>query len=212
MQWPIPLTHNPPTARLFDLVKLVCDYRNKLSVTVLMHNKGYSMITECKYCSKTFTAKTYRKIFCSDRCKVAYNRQNSKTCFYCGDLANTKDHITPHSTMGLRRRVWAGIDYVMCCKECNSLMGAAHPYVLSDRIEFLCDKFTKRHKLDKRRRQWDEEELSELGIDLGNYIRNEARIWNKNQQRLDHMRLRLVQVRHQEMESENRTEEPDDEM
>lgn len=164
------------------------------------------MIADCKYCSKTFSAKTYRKIFCSDRCKVAYNRETRLTCFYCGDLPGTKDHITPHSTTGLKRRIWAGVDWVNCCRECNTLMGAAFPYMLSDRIAYLIEKFSKRYKLDKPRIQWDEDELDEMSMDMRREIRAQTRLWNARQTRLDHMRLRHLHVAHKEMESSDKDE------
>ena len=74
------------------------------------------------------------------------------------------------------------------------MMGNNHPYILSDRISFLISKFTKKYKLDKPRIQWDESELCELSKDLSQYVRNSIAIWNRNGQRLDHMRLRLLQV------------------
>lgn len=80
------------------------------------------------------------------------------------------------------------------------LMGANHPYCLSDRIHYLIKKFTKKHKLSKVQIQWDEDELSELSRDLSQYIRDSMVKWNRNKQRLDHMRLRHLQVKHEEME------------
>lgn len=107
--------------------------------------------------------------------------------------------------MGLKRRVWADVDYVMCCRECNTIMGAMHPYILSERIAYLIERFTKKYKLHKPRIQWDEEELSELSFSLATYIQNSMAKWNKDNQRLDHMRLRHIQVAHEELESVDRT-------
>ena len=84
-------------------------------------------------------------------------------------------------------------------------MGNMHPYILSDRIKYLIDKFTKRHKLSKARIQWDEDELGELGKSLAGYIQSSMADWNRKMQRLDHMRLRHLQVAHDEAESADRT-------
>lgn len=158
------------------------------------------MISECKYCTKRFDAKTYRKLFCSDRCKVRYNRESGMTCFYCGDLADSRDHVTPHSTTILRRRVWSNLDWVMCCRECNTLMGNMHPYSLSDRIAYLIERFTTKHKLDNVQIQWDDSELDDLGYSLRSYIETSMKQWNSRMKRLSHMRLRNIQVAHAEME------------
>ena len=167
------------------------------------------MISECKYCSKTFTAKTYRKIFCSDRCKVAYNRESRGSCFYCGQMASTRDHVTPHSTMGLKHRKWSGIDYVNCCKECNTLLGASHPYSMIDRIEHLIEKFTKKHKLHKPIVQWDEDELAEVSTSMAKSIRAHVKAWNAKHERLTHMRLRRLYV--YRIETDDDDADPEDE-
>lgn len=152
------------------------------------------MITECKYCAKTFSARTERRIFCSDRCKTRYNRENSLTCFYCGDLPGTRDHVTPHSISGMSKRKWSNLDYVNCCHECNRLLSDNFPYCMERRIDFLIRAFTKKHKLHKRMIQWDEDELDDLSHSLASNIRSQTRLWNKRQARLDHMRLRFLHI------------------
>jgi len=168
------------------------------------------MITECKYCAATFSTKNGRRIFCSDKCKVAYNREHNLTCFYCGDLATSRDHVTPHSTTGLKNRAWSGIDYVMCCTECNSILGDNEPYSMVRRIDFLIEKFTKRHKLNKPRVQWDEDELADVSKSMAQSIRAHMRIWNKRQERLDHMRLRRLYVHNEEIETVDKEDHPID--
>ena len=166
------------------------------------------MISECKYCAEKFTAKTYRKIFCSDRCKVRYNRENRLTCFYCGDLAGTRDHVTSHSTMGLKKRCWSNLDYVMCCRECNSLLGSAHPYSIVDKIGYLIEKFTKKYKLNKPVVQWDEDELEEVSKTMAQSIRAHIAKWNSRQERLAHMKLRRLYVYNIEESDEDEDELP----
>lgn len=157
-------------------------------------NTGLLMIIECKYCAKTFSATNFRRLFCSDRCKTRYNRENALTCFYCGDLPGTRDHVMPHSVSGFPKRRWANLDYVNCCHECNVIISNNYPYSMTDRIRFLIERFTKKHKLDKPTVQWDEDELKELSQNLGDTIRQQMRLWNKRHDRLNHMRLRLIHV------------------
>ena len=161
---------------------------------ICSQNLGFVMIVSCGYCAKTFTAKMQRRVFCSDRCRTRYNRENVLTCWYCGDMADTRDHVTPHSTTGFKKRSWSNLDYVMCCKECNHILGSNFPYDMLGRIEYLIQKFTRKHKLNKEVIQWDEEELDEVGHNLSSYIRASMIAWNKKKDRLSHMRLRRALI------------------
>lgn len=151
-------------------------------------------IRSCLYCETRFTTNNNRRLFCSDRCKTRYNRENRLKCFYCGELAGTRDHVTPHSVRDDNQRRWLGVDVVNCCQECNRILGDNHPYDIEKRIMYLSMEFEKKFKLNKPIIQWDEEELEELSMDLARTIRAHTAQWNSRRQRLSHMRLRLLQV------------------
>lgn len=73
-------------------------------------------------------------------------------------------------------------------------MGANFPYDMVGRIEYLIQKFTRKHKLNKEVIQWDEEELEDVGYSLSSYIRASMIAWNKKKDRLSHMKLRRALV------------------
>lgn len=148
----------------------------------------------CTYCSSTFQSDEKRRLFCSDICRTRYNRDNEFVCFYCGDVATDRDHITPHSTGQFPTRSWRGLDYVNCCSECNTLMGNFHPYSLGRRIRRLIDRFARIKGLNKGKVQWDEDELEELGPELRRQIRAEQEARDRNEARVAHMRNLLLEV------------------
>lgn len=121
---------------------------------------------DCLYCAKRFEAKLTRRIFCSNACRARYNRERSLSCFYCGEVANTKEHITPQSVM----RMGNG-ETVRACADCNSCIGATCPVDLEERVQTLIERFTRRFKLTKTIPEWDDEEISELGPALKRKVR-----------------------------------------
>lgn len=116
---------------------------------------------DCLYCAKRFEARMERRLFCSDVCRVRYNRENTN-CFYCGDMADTLDHILPVSTRRSRKRKF-GEEVVYCCKDCNSRLGASFPYDLEERVNFLAEKLFKDFDLGKPIPEWTDEEFEEMG-------------------------------------------------
>jgi hypothetical protein len=76
-----------------------------------------------------------------------------------------------------------------------------HPYSMVDRIDYLIKEFAKKHKLNKPRVQWDEDELEDLSKTMAQSIRAHMKLWNSRQARLDHMRLRRLYVYNQELQN-----------
>lgn len=148
----------------------------------------------CMYCEKQFQSSNVRRIFCSDVCKTRYSREN-RSCFYCGDIAGTRDHLFPHSSSSKRNqaREWK-VDWVNSCQECNSYLGKEVAYSFYDRIMYLHDKFKKKKKLHKGFVEWDEDELEEVSEELKQYIWNKQQQRWKDERRLSHIRLRALQV------------------
>lgn len=126
---------------------------------------------DCLYCGERFESRTTRKLFCSNVCRVRYNREHELRCFYCGELGATRDHVFPHSarTNG-DDRIFQGAETVNACGECNSLLGNKNAHFIEDRILDLIGALTKRYQLDRLVPDWDDEELEELGRGLRNAI------------------------------------------
>lgn len=72
-----------------------------------------------------------------------------KTCIYCGDPADTEDHLEPVSRQTSRRRKgkMPGLgDTVPCCGECNSLLGAANAFTVKERAAVLVLAYARRDR------------------------------------------------------------------
>ncbi len=114
-------------------------------------------------------------------------------CFYCGDPADTLDHVPPLAEMEIldvkkrkKERIPAAL--VPCCSECNSALGARKLWTVFDRLLYLesfYDAFFKRQKM-----MWTEEEIDELGPSLRESVRH-------RQDKLERYRdkIRAIQVR-----------------
>lgn len=144
---------------------------------------------ECIYCNTRFTAKMGRRVFCSDRCRARYNRESKNSCFYCGVLADTKDHITPQSV-----RAHANFETVQCCRECNSLLGAAEPFDLEWRVLTLIQRTESRYQLDKPVPEWSDDEIEELGHTLKTAVRGKIYQRQRAIERVLHMKAVLINL------------------
>jgi hypothetical protein len=105
-------------------------------------------------------------------------------CYYCGQPGDSIDHVIPQYVLRqlaaladvnitkdiLRQRalkVWA-------CRECNCLAGASLQDSLVERKQFIKEKLKKRYKKIIELPKWDDDELSEMGYFLRQYIENMA--------------------------------------
>lgn len=120
---------------------------------------------DCLYCSSRFMAKLDRRLFCSDACRARHNRETHLTCFYCGEVATSKEHIYPQS---IKRH--GNNETVRACHECNQLAGVLAPFDIEERVQYLIGKLSTRYRLNKRIAEWDDEEIMELGPKLKSMV------------------------------------------
>lgn len=116
----------------------------------------------------------------------------SNKCYYCGDLADTMDHIPAVSIV-----YSFGVDYftnlsiplykVSCCNECNVLLGSKEINTLKERVVFIYDKLQYRYRRFLAQVSWYEDELEELDGHLRTYIENSILIKNFIENRLVYM-------------------------
>jgi ethanolamine ammonia-lyase small subunit len=86
-------------------------------------------------------------------------------CYYCGDTANTKDHIPPKSAVeALGSKEYRRFTLVRACLWCNSKLGAKQLLTLKERKAYIKDALHK--ELDRMSSPWTEEELESLGFVL----------------------------------------------
>ena len=113
-------------------------------------------------------------------------------CYYCGDKAETFDHIPALSVTysrgidALNRhkvRCWK----VRCCTECNSIAGDKPHLFPQTRAEYLYSKYLKRYRKVLEGHHWEEDELDELGYSLKCYILAHDNIQEWMERRMEYM-------------------------
>tara|TARA_R110000744_G_C18865641_1_gene504561 strand:- start:35 stop:445 length:411 start_codon:yes stop_codon:yes gene_type:complete len=113
-------------------------------------------------------------------------------CTYCKDIADTLDHVIPHSyvaTNSKQIRTYNKNEVVPCCRECNSLLGSKLYFTIAERADYLYTTYKKRYKKLLSIPEWDENDLKEIKNNLKKYI--EASIKEKKiiQIRIDYCEL-----------------------
>lgn len=107
--------------------------------------------------------------------------QEPELCYYCGQIANTVDHVIPKSTLikldsledsettlsilGRRKLT------VPSCRECNCLLSDSIQESLTERKAYLKRKLRKRYARLLDMPRWEDEEVGELGCNLNQYIK-----------------------------------------
>tara|TARA_R110000822_G_scaffold23288_4_gene72217 strand:- start:8029 stop:8526 length:498 start_codon:yes stop_codon:yes gene_type:complete len=86
-------------------------------------------------------------------------------CVYCGEIADTKDHLLPRGFTGEADRL--RVPTVPACVECNSTLNAIHMPDVMDRREFLHKKYRTKYKSLLKVVWHGEEDL----LDFGPYLR-----------------------------------------
>jgi hypothetical protein len=134
-------------------------------------------------------------MFCSDRCRVAYNRESHLCCFYCGYLADNRDHITPHSFLSnSSKRKFRGKEILNACGECNKSAGAKGAIFLEDKIKFLIERYTIRYQLNVLIPEWSDEELAELGRSLKSAVKRKILNRQRAQEKVLFLKARYHEV------------------
>ena len=99
-------------------------------------------------------------------------------CVYCGDIADTKDHIPSISwayALGYDNMVKEGAEFikVSCCKTCNSVIGDRNLPTLSARKAFISEYWKKKGEKYKIP-TWTIDELNELGKTLKSSVKDRS--------------------------------------
>ena len=94
-------------------------------------------------------------------------------CIYCGDIAETKDHVIPYSFIGKVDRKKNRSPYtnsigetVDSCLECNMLLSNKMLITVKDRTKYLFEKVKRRYRTLIVSKDWNQDELDELGYGL----------------------------------------------
>ena len=120
-------------------------------------------------------------------------------CHYCGQLADTIDHVVPTSLLLAVRdsgdeRLIAAVSErhrkmtVTACRECNQLAGAVYDQTLADRRARVAVKFERKHRRQLEMPDWADTELMSLSDQLRGYV-----MWGLIER--DELRGRLKRLR-----------------
>lgn len=143
----------------------------------------------CHHCGKRFTTSADRRLFCADICETRYKREHALKCFYCGDLADTIDHVFPQVHGG------ANGETVQACRDCNCRMGASGAFSVEERVCNLIESLERKYQLNRAIPEWDDDELEELGRSLRDRIQATIRQRQNALERVIHIRARLREIR-----------------
>jgi hypothetical protein len=98
-------------------------------------------------------------------------------CHYCGQYANTIDHVPPRTVW--ERMVGLGLWRhrkqlkLPCCRECNSALGPRRPLSLPGRQRWIRQWLARRYHRVLAMPDWDEPSIRQLGKSLRSYIRKQ---------------------------------------
>lgn len=85
-------------------------------------------------------------------------------CSYCGEFAETYDHVVPVSYKHVTRKLEVGNkEAIPCCCECNTTLGNKFFHTVSTRAGYLLKKYKKRYAKVLNTPDWEEDELEEMG-------------------------------------------------
>lgn len=86
-------------------------------------------------------------------------------CVYCGERASSMDHYPPKSVS------YHGL-LLPCCLECNSSLGASHPFSFANRCKMAKDNIRRKFKKILNMPVWDSEELDEMSYSMRENIKS----------------------------------------
>ena len=88
-------------------------------------------------------------------------------CSYCGEFADTYDHVIPVSYKHVDRKMEVGNkEAIPCCSECNTILGNRFLHTVSARAGYLLKTYSKRYQKVLRTPDWDADELAEMGDNM----------------------------------------------
>ena len=137
------------------------------------------------------------KIHMNVRRKERYKRYNEyykwyhkdKRCYYCGDIATTKDHVPSLyylDGVGLENLTAKPV-LVSCCSECNTMLGKDSS-TLELNVKFLYKKIQKKYKKILESSVWEEDELEEIDEGyLKDYIITHSNVAHYINSKLEYM-------------------------
>lgn len=106
-------------------------------------------------------------------------------CAYCGDPADTLDHVVPRSyddTASFGRD-----KCVPACATCNTMLGNVFFHTVGERAAYLVRGYRWRYRKVLRSVAWDDDELAELGYALRKSVTASIKIKHDVVSKIEHL-------------------------
>lgn len=97
-----------------------------------------------------------------------------ETCFYCGELPNSTDHVIPWSMYSVEEN-HSGRSHGIrtpACSDCNHVLGSAYFATLQQRCYYIRRRLEERSRKVMRTGKWENGELKQLRGMLRKYVKN----------------------------------------
>lgn len=110
-------------------------------------------------------------------------------CVYCGDPADTSDHVPPISRVDDYKALNRGREsylLVKCCRACNAMLLDDLHADIFERIDAVKYRLKRMIKRDDYALQWSEEDLQKLGKNLRSKVVSSMRKIEAIQRRIDY--------------------------
>jgi hypothetical protein len=105
--------------------------------------------------------------------RVLLDKDASAYCMYCGEVADTLDHLLPEPYTGPIGR--AQVETVPACRQCNSILGPSVIQGIEARREFVHERLRSKNKALLAMQPFTDEDLAELGPTLRRQVRADMR-------------------------------------
>lgn len=105
------------------------------------------------------------------------------TCIYCGELADTEDHVPPQS---IAENMTLDMEHILVpsCNECNSTLNKLYLLKIDERAAHLKTRYAKKYRKYNRVVSWDKSEIDELDGSLRTFIRGSQYEYERLRDRL----------------------------
>ena len=97
--------------------------------------------------------------------------ENPKSCVYCGDWYQCRDHVIPVSWQQTYRSYKKG-ETVRSCTLCNTLAGDSVHFSIISKAEYLIKRYNKKFKKVLNLPKWSAQEIDDLDYGLKSYVLN----------------------------------------
>jgi len=106
--------------------------------------------------------------------KALFNTGDVQICSYCGDIADTKDHVFPLRWADNQEK--GQMIIVPACLSCNTMAGSRKFSDIYEKLVWLHERIKRKHKAVLHMPDWTQEELQEVSPEMQEYIQGQLNL------------------------------------